>query len=95
MKTLHFPFLALGMGLFLLLLVIRGSEPAADGETTLPLLTLLIVNEFAFFLTGTGAFIGSKTMLATGMKPLYAITTILCGLLCLQFLVLGFELWPL
>ena len=99
MKTYNFPYLALALGLFLLLLVIRGSEIDASGVTALPLLTLLIANECAFILTAAGTYIGLTQLKATGFKlkqnPLYAMTTILCILLAIQFTLLGINLWPL
>jgi len=99
MKTYNFPYLALALGLFLLLIVTRGSELDADGITALPLLTLLIINECAFFLTAAGIFIGLKQLKMTGFKltqnPLYTMTVTLCILLAIQFTLLGINLWPL
>jgi hypothetical protein len=103
MKTINFPYLALALGLFLLMLVTKGSETVQDGtqdETTvLPLLTLLIANECAFILSAIGAFIGLKNLKAINfkfsLKPLYTITTVLCILLTIQFTLLGINLWPL
>ena len=99
MKTINFPYLALALGLFLLLVVSRGSEIDAEGFTALPLLTLLIVNECAFFLTAAGSFIGLKQLNSSGfnfrINPLYFMTTVICILLTIQFTLLGFELWPL
>ncbi len=99
MKTINFPYLALALGLFLLLIVTTGSETDAEGLTALPLLTLLIVNECAFFLTAAGAFIGLKQLYSSGFiirkNPLYFMTTVICILLTIQFTLLGIELWPL
>jgi hypothetical protein len=103
MKTINFPYLALALGLFLLMLVTKGSETVQDGtqdETTvLPLLTLLIANECAFILSAIGAFIGLKNLKTINfkfsLKPLYTITTVLCILLTIQFTLLGINLWPL
>jgi hypothetical protein len=99
MKTINFPYLALALGLFLLMVVTRGSETASDGVTALPLLTLLIVNECAFILTAAGAFIGIRYLKSIdfkfSLKPLYTMTTVLCLLLTIQFTLLGIKLWPL
>jgi len=99
MKTTNFPYLALALGLFLWMIVDRGSQPGNDGETALPLLTLLIVNECAFFLSAVGAFIGIRYLKSIGfkitLKPLYTMTTILNVLLTIQFTLLGIKLWPL
>ncbi|VAW52677.1 hypothetical protein MNBD_GAMMA05-488 [hydrothermal vent metagenome] len=99
MKTVNFPYLALALGLFLLLIVTKGSELDVNGVTALPLLTLLIVNECAFILTAAGIFIGLKQLKTTGFNltqnPLYTMTVTLCILLAIQFTLLGINLWPL
>jgi hypothetical protein len=99
MKTINFPYLALPLCLFLLLVVSRGSQTGVDGETALPLLTLLIINECAFFLAIAGAFIGTRHLWSINFKvslnPLYAITTLICILFSIQFALLGIKLWPL
>lgn len=99
MKTINFPYLALILCLFLLMVVTRGSEIGGDGATALPLLTLLIINECAFFLAVAGAFIGiryfSSINYRFSLKPLYSLTTLLCILLTIQFTLLGIKLWPL
>ncbi|MCK5395468.1 MAG: hypothetical protein KAJ32_05720 [Gammaproteobacteria bacterium] len=99
MKTINFPYIGMALGLFLLMVIIRGSETDAQGVTALPLLTLLIANECAFLLTLVGSYIGLKYLISINfkisLKPLYTITTILCILLTIQFTLLGFKLWPL
>ncbi|MBE9564308.1 MAG: hypothetical protein IMF17_03610 [Proteobacteria bacterium] len=98
MKTVNFPYIALALGLFLLMVVTKGSEVTSEGITALPLLTLLIANECAFILTAIGSFIGFMQLKTTNFKvtlnPLYAMTTILCILLTIQFTLLGINLWP-
>lgn len=99
MKTINFPYLSLALGLLLLMLITRGSETGIDGTPTLPLLTLLIINECAFFLSVAGSFIGIRYLRSIdfklSLKPLYSITTVLCILLTIQFTLLGIKLWPL
>jgi hypothetical protein len=99
MKTINFPYLAMALSLFLLMVITRGSQAGSDGETALPLLTLLIINECAFFLSLAGAFIGLRYLKSIDfkikLKPLYSITTLLCILLTVQFTLLGIKLWPL
>ena len=99
MKTLNFPYLAMALGIFLLLVITRGSETGSDGETALPLLTLLIINECAFILSAVGVFIGFKYLHTINfnfrLKPLYTMTTLVCVLLTIQFTLLGIKLWPL
>ena len=95
MKTINFPYLALGLAATILLIVIRGGQLDAQGNTTLPLLTLLVMSEFAFFVTAIASYIGIKHLVATGFKLLYALTTLLCFVLSLRFLYMGIMLWPL
>jgi hypothetical protein len=99
MKTINLPYLALALCLFLLTVVTWGSKTGSDGDTRLPLLTLLIFNECAFLLAVAGAFIGIKYLRSInfrfGLNPLYSLTTLLCTLLIVQFTLLGIQLWPL
>lgn len=94
MKKDNFPFIASGMGLFFMLLVIKGSELREDGITLIPLLTLLVVSEFAFFVNAIGAYIGIKHTVANGIKPVYAAVTLACVLLAILFSWMGISLWP-
>jgi hypothetical protein len=94
MKKENFPFIATGLSLLLLILVIKGSAAREDGSTLLPLLTLLIVSEFAFFVNAIGAYIGIKHTLANGIKPIYGVVTLICMLLAILFAWMGISLWP-
>ena len=95
MKIGAFPYIAAGVGVLFMLLVIKGSETGDAGTTQIPLLTLLIVSEFAFFVTGFGAFIGFKHLRTTGIRPVYLVVCIICILLAVSFMWLGIKLWPL
>ncbi|MES9837827.1 MAG: hypothetical protein AB2724_12055 [Candidatus Thiodiazotropha sp.] len=94
MNKNNFPFLALSLGLLMMLVVMKGIQTRADGSTTIPLLTLLVVSEFAFFVTAIGGYIGIKQIRANGMKPFYTAITLFCVLLSMGFLLLGIALWP-
>ena len=95
MKKYNYPYIASGLGLFLMLVVIKGSEIRGDGSTLIPLLTLLIISEFGFFATAIGVYIGVKHMLSVGMKIIYTVITIFCALLSLRFMFYGIDLWPI
>jgi len=95
MKTIHFPYLALVIGLVFLLMVSVGRQAGSDGASALPLLTLLVISEFAFFATGIAAYIGFKQIQATGFQLLYGLVSLLCALLSVRFMLLGIDLWPL
>jgi hypothetical protein len=94
MKKHDFPFVALALGAFLMLLVMVGGQVREEGVTTIPLLTLLIVSEFAFFVTAIGGYLGIRHILEAGIKPFYTVVTVLCGLSSLWFLWMGIQLWP-
>ncbi len=95
MKKITFPYIAFGLGIFLTLVVWQGSAIGADGSTRIPLLTLLVVCEFAFFVTAAGTYIGIRHFKAVQIKPVYAIVTGVCCLMAVRFMILGVELWPL
>ena len=99
MKVINFPYVALALGLFLSLLITKGGEIDSNGETLLPLLTLLIINECAFFLTLAGTVIGIKQLKSLNFNVrenlFYTITITICILLTIQFILLGVKLWPL
>ncbi|WP_455376026.1 hypothetical protein [Kaarinaea lacus] len=95
MKLTALPYFAVGIGVPLMLVVVKGSQAASDGSTLIPLLTLLVVSEFAFFLNAVGVFIGIKQIRAVGIQPLYALVTVFCVLLAIAFMGLGVKLWPL
>jgi len=95
MKTINFPYIAAGLGLMLMLLVTKGKVLGSDGETLLPLLTLLVVSEFCFIVNTIGVYIGIKQIKAIGFQALYTVTTLLCALLAVRFLFIGVALWPL
>ncbi|MEW8459394.1 MAG: hypothetical protein AB2653_03705, partial [Candidatus Thiodiazotropha endolucinida] len=84
----------LGIGLFLMLIVMKGSVTSDDGTTAIPLLTLLVVSEFAFFVTAIGAYMGVMQLLSDGIKPLIAVVTLCSIVLSIGFMWLGIELWP-
>jgi hypothetical protein len=94
MKKESFPYIASGLGLFLLLLVLKGSDVRDDGSTLIPLLTLLIVSEFSFFVNAIGAYIGVNHILHNGIKPVYGVVTLICIVLAAVFAWLGISLWP-
>ena len=95
MKTYNFPYIAFALGLILMATVMIGSSEGGDGTTRLPLLTLLIASEFAFFVNVFAVYIGIRHTLASGARPVYVITTVLCVLLAAGFAYLGIGLWPL
>ena len=94
MGNLGFPGLALGIGVMVAAGLLQSGVLAPGGDYALPLLTLLIVNEFGFFVTAIGAGVGINTMLNRGVRPAVLLLTLGCAVLALGFLYLGIRLWP-
>jgi len=89
-----FPWLAFGIGLLLAAFLFVSGARNPGAPHALPLLTLLIVTEFAFFLTAIGAVLGARALLRRGLDPGLSLTTLGCAALAVGFLVLGISLWP-
>ena len=95
MKTFNFPYIAFSLGLFLGLILIKGSVLDTNGATTLPLLTLLIISEFAFFVTAIACYIGIRHIQSIGIKNGYSLVTLACFIMSITFMISGIALWPL
>ncbi len=94
MKTYNFPYIALALAATLFLVVIQGSQLQEDGSYTLPLLTLLVVSEFSFFVTAIAVYVGLKYRAQVENKLFYTATIITCLVFSIYFLTLGITLWP-
>lgn len=94
MKTQAFPWIALSLGLLVAVTLLGGGALRPADEYALPLLTLMIVNEFGFFLTAIGAGIGIHSLSKQGIRVSLLVTTLACCVLAAGFLYLGFRLWP-
>lgn len=91
----NFPYVALFLGMmFMLVVVLGGQVNEATNSTRLPLLTLLIVCEFAFFLTAIGAFVSIKQILSQGVSVKMVIVALLCALSAITFMTKGISFWP-
>ena len=89
-----FPGLALGIGILVAAGLLQSGALAPGAEQALPLLTLLVVNEFGFFVTAIGAGVGINAMLKQGVRPPLLLPTLGCAVLAAGFLYLGIRLWP-
>ena len=95
MQIKNFPYVTLFLGvMFMLVVTIGGQINEASNNTRLPLLTLLIVSEFAFFLTAAGAIVSIKHMFARGTNTKLIVAALLCILSALTFLAKGISFWP-
>ena len=87
-----FPWLALGLGLLLALVLMRFG-PTADGGG-LPLLTALLISEFGFLLTAIAAGIGVRDLVNQGARAVCILPLAGYELLAVYFLRMGLGLWP-
>ena len=94
MNNLSFPWLALGLGLVVAVGLAVSGAFSPEGSYKLPLLTMLIVNEFGFFVTAIGAGLGINALLAKGLNPALLGISIADALMAAMFLYLGIQMWP-
>jgi len=94
MMKLSFPWLALGLGLIIALILLLSGAVDPESKPALPLLTLLIMTEFGFFVTAIGAVGGVRTGLARNFGVAVLTVILGCGFLAIGFLWLGLSLWP-
>ncbi|MGB5278218.1 MAG: hypothetical protein WBO73_11890 [Gammaproteobacteria bacterium] len=94
MNNKNFPFIALALGLFLMGILYRTGAADAETDLVLPLLTVLIISEFGFIISAIAVFLGVRTLLKNGFDIVLAVVILICGMLGIEFLVVGFEHWP-
>jgi small neutral amino acid transporter SnatA (MarC family) len=94
MKKTNFPFIAFGLGLFLMGVLIKTGAAAPGAELVLPLLTVLIISEFGFIVMAIAVFFGAQTLAKNGFEIVLAIVTLLCGMLGVEFMLIGVAHWP-
>ncbi len=95
MSKYNFPYVVLAMGIFFMLVVTIGGQVGEGGSTKLPLLTLLVVSEFAFFLCAIGAYLSVRRILDLGFNSIHALVGVSCAVLAVRFLMMGLAFWPL
>ncbi len=74
--------------------LIKTGAADPDAELVLPLLTVLIISEFGFIVMAVGVFLGGQALVKYGFEIVLAIVTLLCGMLGVEFMVIGLEHWP-
>lgn len=94
MSRTGFPGLAFGIGILVAAGLLQSGVLAPGDDYALPLLTLLVVNEFGFFVTAIGAGVGINAMLSRGVRTPLVLLTIGCAAEAAVFLYLGIRLWP-
>lgn len=95
MKKTVYPYIALALGVSLLIALSASSALAIEDRPALPLLTLLIISEFGFIVTGIGAIVGIRAINTSPRKVMMALTALACAAMSARFMLLGIEFWPL
>lgn len=94
MDKFSFPWLSLGLGLLVAVGLAGSGAFSPDGRYELPLLTMLIVTEFGFFLTAIGAGVGINMHLKDGTGPTLKAVILANAVLAAGFLFVAIKLWP-
>lgn len=89
-----FPWLALGLGLVIAMVLISAGALGPEAGRGLPLLTLLMAAEFGFFLNAIGAGLAVRQMLQQGLNAGVILSASGCAVLAVGFAWLGLQLWP-
>jgi len=92
MNKAAFPIIALFIGIFIqIVLKVAISE---NGETAMPLLTLLLMTEFGMIVCIVGVIMGGKLMLSKpGFDIKLALTVPGCAALAILLGIEGLDLW--
>ena len=91
MKKSLFPIIALFIGVILLAILMVVEKSA--GEFSAPLLMLLFMSELGFFVTGGGAFLGTKIQIENGFDLKLTLWTVGCAVLAVILALRGYEIW--
>ena len=94
MNKANFPVIAFGLGLFLMGVLIKTGATDPGAELVLPLLTVLIISEFGFIVMAVAVFLGSQSLVKNSFEIVLAIVTLLCGMLGVEFMLIGVAHWP-
>ena len=87
-----FPWLALGLGLLLALVLMRFA-PTADGGG-MPLLTALLISELGLLITAIAAGISMRDLVRQGVQATCILLLAGNVLLAVNFLRMGLAFWP-
>jgi small neutral amino acid transporter SnatA (MarC family) len=94
MKKSNFPFIAFALGLFLMGILFKTGAADPNAELVLPLLTVLIISEFGFIVMAIAVFLGARTLVKDSFDIVLAVVTLLCGMLAVEFMLVGLKHWP-
>lgn len=87
-------WIALIIAVILAAMQLLSDYSAAGGGKGLPLLMLLLMNEFGFILCAIGGWTAANTLKRTGMQSKLAAGIVLCGVFAVGFLWNMIRLYP-
>ncbi len=76
------------------IVLIAGGAVGPEAGRSLPLLTLLMIAEFGFFLNVIGAWLAVRQLIQQGLNPGVILSASGCTVLAVGFAWLGLQLWP-
>ncbi|MEA3412146.1 MAG: hypothetical protein U9R74_11495 [Pseudomonadota bacterium] len=82
---------ALVVGAVLLAVLIAAGT--GEGSFSIPLLTMLLISEFGFLVTGAGVLFGAREWFGNGFRTGGSLATIACIVLAVVFAIQGFAIW--
>lgn len=91
---LRLPWLALGVGTAMALIVARFGVLAAPETRPLPLLLLLLMAEFGALLALAGSISAIRALTRHGFAPAPLLVALACAALAIALALLGLALWP-
>lgn len=94
MTKANFPLIALALGLFLMGVLVKTGAADPNTANMLPLLTVLIISEFGFIVCVVAVYLGGKTIIQNGFEIVLAVVTLICGMLAVEFMLIGIQHWP-
>lgn len=92
MKRFNFPWIAMGIGIVVAIVMVRAGATEPAGQSHLPPLTLLFMSEFGFIVTAAGSFVGIRAWLSQRNKNQLVLGAA-CGILAFGFVAIGIALW--
>jgi hypothetical protein len=93
MKKQTFPWIALGLGTLLAMILLRFGAAEGQQAAALPLLTTLFLCEFGLLVCIAGAYMGTRVWLTERSAWLSLLPPIACGALAIGFAWTGLALW--
>jgi hypothetical protein len=94
MTKANFPLVALALGLFLMGILVKTGATDPNTANMLPLLTVLIISEFGFIVCAVAVYLGGQTIIQNGFEIVLAVVTLICGMLAVEFMLIGIQHWP-